>query len=117
MPATTSPLNVAPQPRPNGDWPVSMRWQNLLFAHWPIAPDEISPLLPPQLELDTYDGWAWIGIVPFYLTIRLNWMPFAFEFPEVNVRTYTKYGGKSGVWFLSLDASSRIAVTMARLRY
>ena len=94
-----------------------MRWQNLLFAHWPIEPEEIRPLLPPELEIDTFDGSAWIGIVPFHLTIRLNWMPFALEFPEVNVRTYTTHRGKSGVWFLSLDASSRLAVTTARLRY
>jgi hypothetical protein len=91
-------------------WPVSMRWQNLLFAHWPIEPKKIRPLLPTGLELDTYDGWAWIGIVPFHLTSHLNWMPFAFEFPEVNVRTYANYQGKTGVWFFSLDASSRLAV-------
>jgi uncharacterized protein len=101
----------------NVRWPVSMRWQNLLFAHWPIEPEKIRGLLPPNLELDTYDGRAWIGIVPFYLTIRLNWMPCAFEFLEVNVRTYAKHDGKSGVWFLSLDASSRLAVTTARLAY
>jgi uncharacterized protein len=98
-------------------WPVSMRWQNLLFAHWPIEEEKLRPLLPPKLELDTYGGWAWIGIVPFHLTIRLNWMPFAFEFPEVNVRTYAKHRGKAGVWFISLDASSRLAVTTARWRY
>ena len=117
MSATISPLHLAPPREPIHRWPVSMRWQNLLFAHWPIEPEEIRPLLPPELEIDTFDGSAWIGIVPFHLTIRLNWMPFAFEFPEVNVRTYTTYRGKSGVWFLSLDASSRLAVMTARLRY
>jgi len=117
MSATISPLHLVPPREPIHRWPVSMRWQNLLFAHWPIEPEKIRPLLPPELEIDTFDGSAWTGIVPFHLTIRLNWMPFALEFPEVNVRTYTTYRGKSGVWFLRLDASSRLAVITARLRY
>jgi len=117
MSATISPLNPTLPCEPIRRWPVSMRWQNLVFAHWPIEPEKIRPLLPSELEIDTYDGRAWIGIVPFHLTIRLNWMPIAFEFPEVNVRTYTTYRGKRGVWFLSLDASSRMAVMTARLRY
>jgi hypothetical protein len=117
MSATISHSDQESHRAQNAHWPVSMRWQNLLFAHWPIEPEKIRGLLPPNLELDTYDGQAWIGIVPFHLTIRLYWMPFAFEFPEVNVRTYAKHDGKTGVWFLSLDASSRLAVTTARLRY
>ena len=117
MPATIKPSDQESLSALKNRWPVSMRWQNLLFAHWPIEPKKLRPLLPPKLELDTFDGWAWIGIVPFHLTIRLNWMPFAFEFPEVNVRTYVKHRGKTGVWFFSLDASSRLAVTTARWRY
>ncbi len=117
MSATITPSDQELLCAPKNCRPVSMRWRNLLFAHWPIEPEKIRPLLPSKLELDTYDGWAWIGIVPFHLTIRLNWMPFAFEFPEVNVRTYAKHRGKTGVWFFSLDASSRLAVTTARWRY
>jgi uncharacterized protein YqjF (DUF2071 family) len=94
-----------------------MRWRNLLFAHWPIDVAELRPLIPKALEIDTFDGQAWIGIVPFHLTIRYRWMPWSLSFPEVNVRTYVKRGGKSAVWFLSLDAHSRLAVTMARRQY
>ncbi len=99
------------------DWSVAMRWRNLLFAHWPLRAETLRPLIPPELEIDTFDGWAWIGVVPFYLSIRYRWMPFGLSFPEVNVRTYVKHGEQSGVWFLSLDAESRLAVSVARRTY
>jgi len=105
------------RPRPNGRWSVAMRWQNLLFAHWPVGVAELRPLIPEGLEIDTFEGQAWIGVVPFYLTIRYRWMPLAMSFPEVNARTYVKRGGKSAVWFLSLDAHSRLAVAVARQQY
>jgi uncharacterized protein YqjF (DUF2071 family) len=94
-----------------------MRWRNLLFAHWPVEIAEVRRLIPEKLEIDTFEGQAWIGIVPFYLTIRYRWMPLALSFPEVNVRTYVKRDGKDGVWFLSLDAHSRLAVSAARRQY
>jgi len=105
------------RPRPAGPWSVAMRWRNLLFAHWPVAADELRPLIPPALEIDTFEGQAWIGIVPFYLTIRYRFMPLALSFPEVNVRTYVRRGEQTGVWFLSLDAHSRLAVAVARRQY
>jgi uncharacterized protein YqjF (DUF2071 family) len=76
-----------------------MRWRNLLFAHWPIEADELRPLIPPSLEIETFDGQAWIGIVPFHLTIRYRWMPLAVSFPEVNVRTYVRRGEQTGSGF------------------
>ena len=102
---------------PSGPPTVYMSWQNLLFAHWPVKPEVLRPLIPVGLEIDTFDNWAWIGIVPFHLTIRYRGMPFALSFPEVNVRTYVKRGDQTGVWFLSLDAHSRLAVMAARNRY
>src|SRR5262245_32288757 len=103
--------------RPDGRWSVAMTWRDLLFAHWPIDARELRPLISEGLEIDTFEGQAWIGIVPFYLTIRYRWMPLALSFPEVNVRTYVRCGEKSGVWFLSLDAHSRLAVAVARKQY
>src|SRR5262245_28486276 len=103
--------------RPDGRWSVAMTWRDLLFAHWPIDARELRPLISEGLEIDTFEGQAWIGIVPFYLTIRYRWMPLALSFPEVNVRTYVRRGEQAGVWFLSLDAHSRLAVKVARRQY
>jgi uncharacterized protein YqjF (DUF2071 family) len=96
---------------------MHMTWNDLLFMHWPIPADHLRPLLPPTLELETFDGMAWLGIVPFLMTdVRLEIFPrfMSSVFPEANVRTYVKHGGRSGVWFFSLDAADRIAVWGAR---
>jgi uncharacterized protein YqjF (DUF2071 family) len=93
-----------------------MRWHDLLFLHWPVRPQTIRPLISSGLELDTFDGWAWVGVVPFHMTgVRPRYFPLAFEFPEINVRTYVKARDRSGVWFFSLDASNWMAVRVARL--
>jgi hypothetical protein len=98
-----------------------MRWHDLLFIHWPIRPQVLRPLIPAALELDTFDGWAWLGVVPFRMTgVRRRYLPefpYLSAFPEVNVRTYVQTPGRSGVWFFSLDAASRLAVRAARAWY
>ena len=95
-----------------------MRWRDLLFAHWPIEVDALRPLVPPALEIDTFDGRAYLGIVPFRMEDvsprGLPALPRVSAFPEVNVRTYVRHQGLGGVWFLSLDAGDRLAVEGAR---
>jgi len=95
-----------------------MRWTNLLFAHWPVPVEAIRPLVPERLEIDTFDGHAWIGIVPFRMEDVaprfLPAVPGPGAFPELNVRTYVRLGRRKAVWFFSLDAGSRIAVEGAR---
>lgn len=92
-----------------------MRWHDLLFLHWPIRPELIRPLIPSTLELETFDGWCWLGVVPFRMSgVRPRFVPLPLAFPELNVRTYVSTRGKSGVWFFSLDASSWLAVRAAR---
>jgi hypothetical protein len=97
---------------------MKQAWHDLLFMHWPIAADELRPLIPTQLEIELYDGSAWIGVVPFRMSgIRAHWLPpipGTSAFPELNVRTYVRAGGKSGVWFFSLDAANSLAVAAAR---
>lgn len=99
-------------------WVMRMRWVDLLFAHWPLEVEAIRPLIPSSLEIDTFDGMAWLGIVPFRMEDTaprgLPAIPGIGSFSEVNVRTYVRHGDRSGVWFLSLDASSRLAVEGAR---
>ena len=100
---------------------MEQTWNDLLFAHWPINPNLMRPLIPSALELHTFNQQCWIAITPFHMSgIRARWMPLLpglSAFPELNVRTYVTYGGKPGVYFFSLDAGSRIAAWVARKTY
>lgn len=94
-------------------WILVQTWENLLFAHWPVPAALLREMVPAPLELDTYEGQGWIGVIPFDITIRPRGL-FPLHFFELNVRTYVSLGGKPGVYFFSLDASSRLAVRIAR---
>jgi hypothetical protein len=97
---------------------MAQRWHDLLFAHWPMPATALAGHIPAGLHLDTYEGQAWLGVVPFRMSgIRLHWLPpipGLSAFPELNVRTYVTDGEKPGVWFFSLDAANRVAVAAAR---
>ena len=105
--------------------PIVMRpkWRELLFLHWPIEAQVLAPLLPPELEIDTFEGQAYIGLVPFQMRdSRPAFLPeiglrhWTDDFAEINVRTYVRHKGQNpGVWFFSLDAASLPAVIAARL--
>ncbi|HEX5545836.1 MAG TPA: DUF2071 domain-containing protein [Ktedonobacterales bacterium] len=111
-------MNTRPWPTPDGPWAMSQVWRKLLFAHWPVSAEMVRPLLPAGLALDTWDGQAWLGIVPFqmeHVHFRgLPGIPTATRFGELNVRTYVTAEGKPGVFFFSLDAGSLLAVLGAR---
>jgi len=96
-------------------------WHDLLFAHWPIAPDRMRPLVPAQLTLDSFSGQCWVGVVPFWMSgVRARGvppLPGLSRFPELNVRTYVRYDDKPGVYFFSLDAANLPAVWAARTSY
>ena len=96
-------------------------WHELLFAHWPIAPDVLRLLVPAALPIDTFEGEAWVGIVPFRVSHAVpRWLPpipGLSWFPEMNVRTYVTVKGIPGVYFFSLDAGNRIVVAAARMIY
>jgi uncharacterized protein len=120
----------------NGRAIMRMRWRHLLFAHWPVEVEALRPLVPPALEIDAFDGRAWVGLVPFTMEdvspVLLPRAPRAAQgvwsalcggaiaFHECNVRTYVYPRGRHndpsarGVWFFSLDATSRLAVWGAR---
>lgn len=107
-----------PWPLPTDPWFMTQTWHNLLFAHWPVSPDKLRPLIPPSLELDTFGGQAWVGVVAFRISgLRFRGLPptpLVSSFREINVRTYVTLGGKPGVLFLSMDASNPLAVEVAR---
>lgn len=100
---------------------LGMSWDALAFLHWPVPPEALRPTLPPGLELDVFEGEAWLGVVPFQMrATRFDWtppMPTASTFLELNLRTYVRRGDRRGVWFYSLDAASFLAVRGARLGF
>jgi uncharacterized protein YqjF (DUF2071 family) len=132
-----------PWPLPAGAWVMTQSWHDLLFAHWPVEPARLEPFLPAGLTLDLFDDRAWVGVVPFRMTNVTPRgspnLPGVSAFPELNVRTYVRpldpggpYAGRAfrpggpegppqarrpGVYFFSLDATSRLAVLTARALY
>jgi uncharacterized protein YqjF (DUF2071 family) len=110
-----------PWPVPQSSWVMKQCWHDLLFMHWPLPVEVLAPFIPKGLSLDTFNGTAWIGIVPFRMSdIHLKFcppIPGTSAFPELNVRTYVTDGKKPGVWFFSLDAANLLAVKIARSWY
>lgn len=119
--ATVGEAAHRPWPLPLRPWLMGQTWRDLLFAHWAVPAEQLEPLLPAALELDRFEGRAYLGITPFRLTAlraRGTLPPLLVSsFLELNVRTYAGVGGRPGIWFLSLDASSRLAVAAARRAY
>jgi uncharacterized protein len=119
-----STVHHRPYELPTGRWRMAQRWNDLLFAHWPIAVSAMERLLPGGLEVDAFDGYAWVGVVPFWMDqVRTRavgesciTIPSATKFCELNLRTYvrSRITGLQGVYFFSLDAASALAVIGAR---
>jgi uncharacterized protein YqjF (DUF2071 family) len=110
-----------PYPLPNRAWILFQRWEHLLFAHWPMPPATIRRLVPDGLTIDTFDGQAWVSVVPFSMhAIHPRYVPpvpWLSSFLELNVRTYVTHDGKPGVWFTSLDAANPLGVWLGRNVY
>jgi hypothetical protein len=110
-----------PWPLPDDPWIMRQTWNDLLFAHWAMAPEYLRPLVPRELELDTFDGRCWVAVTPFYMTgVSVRGVPPLPGFshaPELNVRTYVTVNGKPGVYFFSLDIFNVLAVAGARMIY
>ena len=108
-----------PWPLPDEPWLMTQTWNDLLFAHWALPAGTVRAAVPRAFELDLFDGEAWLGVVPFHMTNvgprSVPVLPWVSAFPELNVRTYVRVGGRPGVYFFSLDAGSRTAAETARL--
>jgi hypothetical protein len=98
---------------------MRQRWERLTFLHWRFQAADVQRLLPDSLEVETCDGSAWVGLVPFYMRVATpggRRMPWVSNFCETNVRTYVRdRAGRSGIWFFSLDAARLGAVVTARV--
>src|ERR1022692_59677 len=112
-------MSHRPWPVPDRPWTMRMRWCDLLFAHWTVDAAVLRRLIPKGLELDLFDGQAYVGAVPFSMEgvtpRRVPTLPGLHTFPELHLRTYVKSGGHAGVWFFSLDAGQKVAVRVALL--
>ena len=112
-------------PIPTGKWATYQTWQNLVFAHWPVPPSVVQAYVPKGLEIDLFDGQAYISIVSMkmaHICFRLlgtltGTIPGETSFPELNLRTYVRCNGRRGVYFLRADAQALIADIGARLMF
>ena len=100
---------------------MKQQWCDLAYIHWKYDPAVVQALLPDGIEVDTFDGSAWVGLIPFSMR-NISFpgippVPYFGSFPEVNVRTYVKRNGVPGVWFFSLDVNRLIPAAIARATY
>ncbi len=109
---------IGPTRRPASTPVMYQRWRDLLFVHWSFDPEVVASTLPQDVEVDTFEGRAYVGLVPFTMRgVRprgLPAVPWLSDFHETNIRTYAYVDGRPGVWFYSLDAANPVAVQIAR---
>lgn len=121
QPAAARETGHRPWPPPPAPWVLAQTWVDTCFLHWPVDVAELRRAVPRELPIETFEGRAWLTITP--LLIRASRprhvppLPLLSSFPELNIRTYTSVGGTPGVYFLSLDCASAIAVAAARAAY
>ena len=100
---------------------MTQTWANLAYLHFDYDPAEIQALLPTGVDVDTFEGRAYVGLIPFSMRKvgipRLPAVPYLGTFSEINVRTYVTRGGVPGVWFFSLDVDRLLPAFVARLTY
>jgi uncharacterized protein YqjF (DUF2071 family) len=117
----TAECDHRPWPLPEGAWLMGQTWERLAFLHWRVPEHELRRVVHPAIPIDTFDGSAWLGVTPFTVSglhVRHTPPPPAVaNFHEINVRTYATIDDRPGIYFLSLDASSRLAVEAARRAY
>ena len=94
-------------------------WRQLLFLHWCISPESIQSRLPKGLTVDTWNGSAYLGIIPFRMMhLRPSFafpIPAISNFVEINLRTYVRDRyNRPGVWFFSLDTQNGLGNWIAR---
>jgi len=93
-------------------------WTDVLFLHFAVRANELEPWMPPRVEVDTFDGKAWLSFVFFRLKVRpagLPFIPVLSSLLELNVRTYVRHRGQAGIYFLRMYADNRLAIHAAQL--
>jgi uncharacterized protein YqjF (DUF2071 family) len=110
-----------PWPLPSRPWVMFQSWRNLMFAHWSVPRATLRLLVPAQLEIDLFEGRAWVALTPFRVVgLRSRFLPAlprVSTFPELNLRTYVRFDDRPGVYFFTLEATSLPAILAARMLY
>lgn len=105
-------------PLPGASWKFYQEWNDVLFLHWKVDPTALRQYIPKRLELDTFDGSAWVSLVAFTMENvrprKLLAFPPISNFHEINIRTYIKFKEHAGVYFLSIEASNRVSSFLAK---
>ncbi len=103
---------------PDKNWQYYQEWNDALFMHWQVDIKLLRPFVPPEIEIDLFGGKAWISLVAFTMEkLRPRNLPSAStisDFHEINIRTYVRFNGKSGVYFLSIEAGKKISAFLAK---
>ncbi|WP_298540634.1 DUF2071 domain-containing protein [uncultured Aquimarina sp.] len=103
---------------PNEPWKYYQEWNNAIFLHWKVDYDELKKFVPKELEIDLFEGDAWVSLVAFSMEkIRPKYLPYftpISNFNEINIRTYIKSGKKTGVYFLSIEGGKKISCRIAK---
>jgi len=107
-----------PWPLPMSSWRFYQEWNKAIFMHWEVNYEELRKLVPKELEIDLMDGKPWASLVAFTMeNIRPKNLPAILPIPtfeEINIRTYVKSNNKTGVYFLSIEASNKLSCFVAK---
>lgn len=107
-----------PWKMPSESWRFYQEWNRAIFLHWEVELEELLKFVPQELEIDLFEGKPWVSLVAFTMEkIRPKYLP-AFppisNFHEINIRTYVKSKGKTGVYFLSIEGGKKISCSVAK---
>jgi uncharacterized protein YqjF (DUF2071 family) len=95
--------------------PLRLVGRDVLFVHWPVPVDDVREMVPEPLTIDTVEGSAWLSVLAHEVSeTRFASIPVSRPFVQVNVRTYVRFDGDPGVYFISLDTGNRVAAEAAR---
>ena len=107
-----------PWPIPEGSWKFYQEWNNVIFLHWQADIEILQQLVPKEIELDLFEGKPWVSVVAFTMQkIRPKHLPSfppVSDFDEINIRTYVKSNGKTGVYFLSIEGGNHLSCKIAK---
>ncbi|MBS4197060.1 YqjF family protein [Lederbergia citri] len=107
-----------PYPIPSKYWIMRQKWRDVLFMHLPIKPEKLQPYIPSAVEIDTFEDYAWLGVIVFKIDgiFPRGFPPVSIRpaFPEINLRTYVRCNDKPGIYFLSLDVDDWTSCSLAK---
>lgn len=107
-----------PWPIPSKEWTLYQEWNEVIFLHWEVSMEILQNLVPPQLQIDTFEGKPWVSLVAFSTEkVRpkgLPPFPPVSNFDEINIRTYIFSGERKGIYFLSMEAAKLTSVKFTK---